>query len=691
MINFYQSNITPKVFFFSSIVILMILFNIEFGLSQGAGNTLNFNGSDNYVSLTQNSGLPIYNNSDYTIEFWVIGSPQSNRAVFSEANNGSTTENWYTLFNIGSELTGTNNHLDIYIREGDGTLPFGGHRYSSTIVFDGAWHHVAWVDANGTATLYIDGNVDATDFTYQKPSLSLNTSSIGAIASNPTYPGIRSFFGGLIDEVRIWNDIRTQTEIRDNMCRKLIGSEANLVAYYPFDDPSGTTLTDLTSNSNNGTVYGTQGIATSGGTNTLTNTGAAWITNEWSGETVYITDGTGSGQSGIVASNTPTVLAVTTDWTTIPDNTSTYSITNSDAWQTSAAPIGDVSAYNYSSPFDVNLSHPDGDNLAISAVTGSPTSVHIYYVDEAPNITTPPATWNNIDPLRYWGVWVPGGTGPTYTVQYNWDGHPGIFNESALELATRTSGHATTWTDAGATRDVLNNTLTISGQGGRVPQYILGSILGDNPLPVELASFIANLISDGIQLQWTTFSEINNDGFEIWRSIDNDQNFQLLSSYQNNPELAGAGNSSSTHQYGYLDREIQDGHTYYYQLWDVSFGGERVSHPPVSVSTTQPSGTAENYVLFQNYPNPFNPITHIRFQINDISLDHGTSIPVNLNIYDLLGRKVKTLINQDLNIGDYTLTWDGTNDFQQNVASGSYIYLLQIGDQKFTRQLILVR
>ena len=57
----------------------------------------------------------------------------------------------------------------------------------------------------------------------------------------------------------------------------------------------------------------------------------------------------------------------------------------------------------------------------------------------------------------------------------------------------------------------------------------------------------------------------------------------------------------------------------------------------------------------------------------------------------MLGRKVKTLLNEDLNVGDYTLSWDGTNEFNQNVASGSYIYMLQIGDQKITKQLVLVR
>ena len=62
------------------------------------------------------------------------------------------------------------------------------------------------------------------------------------------------FFTGKIDEIRFWDDIRTQAEIKANMHTELSGSESNLVAYYNFNDGSGTTSTDLTSNSNDGTM-----------------------------------------------------------------------------------------------------------------------------------------------------------------------------------------------------------------------------------------------------------------------------------------------------------------------------------------------------------------------------------------------------------------------------------------------------
>ena len=59
---------------------------------------------------------------------------------------------------------------------------------------------------------------------------------------------------GKIDEVRIWDDVRTQAEIQDNMYKELVGNESNLVAYYNFNDGRGTSVLDLTSNDNNGTM-----------------------------------------------------------------------------------------------------------------------------------------------------------------------------------------------------------------------------------------------------------------------------------------------------------------------------------------------------------------------------------------------------------------------------------------------------
>jgi len=88
--------------------------------------------------------------------------------------------------------------------------------------------------------------------------------------------------------------------------------------------------------------------------------------------------------------------------------------------------------------------------------------------------------------------------------------------------------------------------------------------------------------------------------------------------------------------------------------------------------------------LLQNYPNPFNPTTEIRFTIPKFQ-------QVSLIVYDLLGREVKTIVNEQRHAGQHRVTWDGTNLMGVPVASGVYFYQLRAGDLMKTQKMILVR
>ncbi|MFP4547820.1 MAG: T9SS type A sorting domain-containing protein [Fidelibacterota bacterium] len=92
----------------------------------------------------------------------------------------------------------------------------------------------------------------------------------------------------------------------------------------------------------------------------------------------------------------------------------------------------------------------------------------------------------------------------------------------------------------------------------------------------------------------------------------------------------------------------------------------------------------QGYHLYQNYPNPFNPETRIQFQLPE-------NQRVRINIYNLLGQRVKTLVNQPYSQGLHTVQWHGDNDFGKPVASGIYIYRLR--SEKFTKsyKCILLR
>jgi hypothetical protein len=94
----------------------------------------------------------------------------------------------------------------------------------------------------------------------------------------------------------------------------------------------------------------------------------------------------------------------------------------------------------------------------------------------------------------------------------------------------------------------------------------------------------------------------------------------------------------------------------------------------------------QSYALYQNYPNPFNPTTKIKFQIPlNKGGERGLSF-VTLKIYDLLGREVATLVNQQLKPGTYEVEFNGTN-----YPSGVYFYRLTTNNNTATKKFVLVK
>lgn len=90
------------------------------------------------------------------------------------------------------------------------------------------------------------------------------------------------------------------------------------------------------------------------------------------------------------------------------------------------------------------------------------------------------------------------------------------------------------------------------------------------------------------------------------------------------------------------------------------------------------------FELLQNYPNPFNPATSITFGV-------AKAGQVSLVVYDLLGRKIKTLFNENTHVGFHTVQWDGTNEYGNKVATGLYFYQLKAESIQLTHKMILLK
>jgi hypothetical protein len=105
--------------------------------------------------------------------------------------------------------------------------------------------------------------------------------------------------------------------------------------------------------------------------------------------------------------------------------------------------------------------------------------------------------------------------------------------------------------------------------------------------------------------------------------------------------------------------------------------------PPV-VGINDPSQSPYTFAISQNYPNPFNPTTTIKYQIPQSS-------QVTIGVYNLLGQKIRTLVNDNMEAGDHQITWNGTNDAGLQVGSGVYFYRFQAGDFVSIKKMMFLK
>ena len=90
------------------------------------------------------------------------------------------------------------------------------------------------------------------------------------------------------------------------------------------------------------------------------------------------------------------------------------------------------------------------------------------------------------------------------------------------------------------------------------------------------------------------------------------------------------------------------------------------------------------FALGQNYPNPFNPTTKIQYALANDAF-------VNISIYDLMGRSIKSLINIEQAAGFYEINWNATNNNGELVPAGMYFYMIQAGTFKSTKKMVLLK
>ncbi|MBK8552207.1 MAG: T9SS type A sorting domain-containing protein [Ignavibacteria bacterium] len=192
----------------------------------------------------------------------------------------------------------------------------------------------------------------------------------------------------------------------------------------------------------------------------------------------------------------------------------------------------------------------------------------------------------------------------------------------------------------------LTDTLNFPGP---TPVYTVES--GGFVLPVELSAFKSDVNKNNVTLDWITSGEINNQGFDIERSLSNSNEWIKAGS------IDGKGNSATPESYSFTER-LNTGH-YNYRLKQRDFNGS-VNY--FDLRSEVVVGVPSVYTLSQNYPNPFNPETKIDFELPYDS-------KVTILLYDISGREVKKIVNDFRTAGYHTVQ---LNAF--DLSSGMYFY-----------------
>jgi len=196
----------------------------------GSSYVVKFDGTDDCIansSFTQGIG-------PFTVEAWVWTSTSNlvSAGIFNRAGNTSSRVIW--KFNLNNN----NVRIDFY-----NTSIIGKTVISTAVVKDNQWHHIAGGYDGTNIFLYVDGNLQGT---VSFAGGTLNTSGAPLVIGYDSCCSGRPF-NGMIAELRIWNTARTQTEIRDNMHKRIPANNPSLHAYYQFNDASGSTTYDSVS------------------------------------------------------------------------------------------------------------------------------------------------------------------------------------------------------------------------------------------------------------------------------------------------------------------------------------------------------------------------------------------------------------------------------------------------------------
>ncbi len=710
-----------------------LLIGVPANAQTGVGPyALNFDGKNDHVDLgnTIPNGMLTggsFDNGDVD-QSWTFEAYVKLKSIPSDSLE--------TIFflNPANAVTGTtnNNRLALLI-DNDPNNPGSRFRYYQLVnqsplnqefvnfnkdITDGKWHHIALTYAYDDADyylfffpldiahidiqLYVDGNlVGSFDENSLNTGVQIQASDYLTLGGDYDGGFVTNTFSGKMDETRFWGDVRTSGEINNTMGKTLIGNEAGLVGYYPFNQESGINVPDEASVTNgigNGTLDN-MAPSPSWFTSYTIFTWEGSVDNNWNNgdnwrfggvpkprDRVLIPKSPNTPSQVVNNSGTVEVLnigknsnpAIGNDVTvqdslilnsTLDMKKSTLTVANGAVVKPEGGASNKYVKGKVKKIGDEAFTFPLGGNgrharLSISAPTLATDAFTASYKANGYSNTSSFAAssnLNNVSNVEYWTLDRTNGNSNVDVTLY-WENGPssGIESLSSSDpVVAHWNPSTSEWENLGQTSSTgsasAGGSITVTGVSSFSP-FTFGSTNGKkNPLPVELLHFHANSDEDQANLRWATASETNNKHFKVQK--------HEASQWVNIGTVPGNGTTTEEQTYYFEDPNLQAGQTYYYRLKQVDFDGSYEYSDIESVNLNR----KENSELTL-YPNPVKHKLNIEenAKLNDQDL--------RVVIYNSQGQAVyrdrlaftssntpRHLSVEALKSGAYTLILQGSN------------------------------
>ncbi len=206
------------------------------------------------------------------------------------------------------------------------------------------------------------------------------------------------------------------------------------------------------------------------------------------------------------------------------------------------------------------------------------------------------------------------------------------------------------------------------------------SLADEAPLPITLASFLAEAQNGSVFLKWTTASETENLGYILEKSTGEEQDWERVVDYMSDTTLAGHGTTTESNTYEYNDKNVHPGCTYQYRLADVDYNNMITWHDVVEITMDgEVVQIPEEFGLQTAYPNPFNPTLTVRYGLTEEAY-------TNVHILNLRGQKLAILQSANQSPGTYEVTWQAGD-----AASGVYLVEVVSGEKRDLKKVLLTK